>query len=331
MEGRIADLLSFCSLVNFGTVNLSREEEAFRGELNQEMLAFCKYLPKSMQTKAALFLIKYLHVSFNDGLNFINYFYAPAWSILFWLYQSCPNNRKLDPKYVKDAKTGHTMAMFLHAFDDHLTDGQLPVTHLALLMRTQSWMRMNLAFEKVASRVPKGAAIVSDFIDDYYSSMGTSDETESLESYCAFFRKQMATWLVVPVLMAKRIYADEKFARSVQAIYSSFGIAWRLLDDLQDIEKDLIKGIHSSLYTCLPGSIRKRWDRVKEERGNPNNGSAMHVLNYILVNGVIDRIKQRICSELESAACRADCCDMAGFADELRCLSRPLRIRGNHL
>jgi hypothetical protein len=318
-------MLSSCSLLDFGAVDLSREEEIFRGELNREILSFCEYLPQSMRTKAVLFLMKYFHVSFSDGLNFVNYFYAPAWSILFWLHRSCPDNRKLGPKYLKDAKTGHTMAMFLHAFDDHLTDEQLPVSHLALLMRSQSWMIMSQALERLARGVEEGTAIVADFIDDYYSSIGTSDETESLDSYCDFFRKQMATWLIVPVLMAKRIDVNEEFVRSAQMVYSSFGIAWRLLDDLQDIEKDLIKGTHSSLYTCLPNDIRKKWDRVKDEKVNQNGGPAGKVLNYILINGVIDQIRQRICSELESAACRADTCDLAGFADELRCLSKPLR------
>jgi hypothetical protein len=325
MEATIADLLSFSSLVDFGAVNLSREEEAFRGELNREMLSFCEHLPESMRTKAVLFLMEYLRSSFCGDLNFVNYFYPPAWSILFWLHQSCPDNRKLGPNYVKDAKTGHAMAMFLHAFDDHLTDGQLPVTHLALLMRTQSWMMMNRAFERLAREVPKGAAIVSGFIDDYYSSIATSDEIESLDSYCAFFRKQMATWLVVPVLMAKRIYANEESVRSVQALYSSFGIAWRLLDDLQDIETDMMKGIHSSLYICLPDGIRKRWDRIKVEKADGNGSSAGQVLNYVLASGTIDRIRKRIRSELKSAASRADSCDMTGFADELRCLLKPLK------
>jgi hypothetical protein len=325
MEGRIADLLSFCSLVDFGAVNLSREEEAFRGELNREMLSFCEYLPKSMLTKATLFLEKYLHASFSDGHNFVNFFYAPAWSILFWLHRSCPDHRKLGPKYVKDAKTGHTMAMLLHAFDDHLTDGQLPVTHLALLMRSQSWMIMNRAFERLARGVEEGPAIVCDFIDAYYSSIDKSNKPESLDSYCNLFRKQMATALIVPVLMARRMYANEEFARSVQAVYSSFGIAWRLLDDLQDIEKDMMRGTHSSLYTCLPDKIRKKWNRVKKEKADGNGGSAGQVLNHVLATGIIDRIRQRICSELESAASRADSCHMTGFADELRCLLRPLR------
>jgi hypothetical protein len=230
---------------------------------------------------------------------------------------------------VKDAKTGHAMAMFLHAFDDHLTDGQLPVTHLALLMRSQSWMIMNRAFEKLARGVPRGAAIVSDFIDDYYSSIGRSDETESLDSYCAVFRKQMATWLVVPVLMARRIYADEKFVRSVQAIYSSFGIAWRLLDDLQDIEKDMMRGVHSSIYVCLNKDVRGWWDKDPEKKKDQNKKDVQTILRYVLEKNVIDSIKDRACSELESAASRADSCYMAGFADELRCLLRPLRNAEN--
>lgn len=324
MSKRITDLLSFCSRVDFGIVPLSREEESFRVELNREMLLFCEYLPKSMQTKSVLFFMKYLHASFDDNLNFVKYFYTPAWSILFWLHRSCPDNKKLGSKHMTNAKTGHIMAMFLHAFDDHLTDGQLSVTHMALLMRSQSWMIMNRAFERLAKGVERGPAIVRNYIDDYYSSIGTSEEMESLDSYCAFFTKQMATWLIVPVLMAKRIYSNKEFVRSVQSVYSSFGIAWRLLDDLQDIENDMMKGIHSSIYTCLPDEIRKAWDRVKKEKADGNGGGAGLVLNYVLASGIIDIIRERICSELESAASRADSCFMTGFADELRCLLRPL-------
>jgi hypothetical protein len=325
MEGRIADLLSFCSLIDFGKVNHSREEEAFRGELNREMLSLCEYLPKSMRGEAVSFLVKCLRTSFSDRLNFVNYFYTPAWSILFWLHRSCPDNRKPDPRYMRDAKTGHTMAMFLHAFDDHLTDGQLSVTHLALLMRSQSWMIMNQAFERLAKGVEKGAAIVCDYIDDYYSSIGKSDETESLDSYCKFFRKQMATWLIAPVLMARRMYTNEEFARSIQAAYCSFGIAWRLLDDIQDIEKDMMKGVHSSIYVFLNEDLRGWWDKDTEEKKDQNNEYVQTILSYVLEKRVIDSIKERACGELESAASIADSCSMSGLAGELRCLLKPLR------
>jgi len=330
MENRIADLLSFCSLVNFGAVNLSREEEAFRGELNREMLSLCEYLPQSMQTKAVLFLVNYLRTSFDGSQNFVGYFYVPAWSILFWLHRSCPDNRKLHPNYVKDAKIGHTMAMFLHAFDDHLTDGQLPATHLALLIRSQAWMIMSQAFKKLAKGVDQGPEIVSNLIDDYYSSISKSDGAESLDSYCDLFRKQMATWSIVPVLMAKRTCANEEFVRSVQAAYSSFGIAWRLLDDLQDIEKDMMRGIHSSIYACLNKDLKRWWDKNVEKKKDQNKKYKQTILRYVLEKKVIDTIKDRACSELESAAFIADSCSMSGFADQLRCLLIPLKCRENH-
>jgi hypothetical protein len=325
MENSIADLLTSCSRIDFGPVNLSEEEKEFSRELNREILWLCKSLPGSTQTEAALFLLKYLRVSLDDGVNFVRYFYAPAWSILFWLMKSNPGETRLKQRDIQNAKTGHTMAMFLHAIDDHLTDQQVPVTHLTLLLRSQSWMLMNNAFSKLAAALDGGTEIAEHFIDDYYWSVYHSDGLESLDSYCDLFRKQMATALIVPVLIAKRKTADEEFARSIQAAYESFGIAWRLLDDLQDIEKDMMKGIHSSLYICLPGEIRTGWDQVKEEKADENGGSAGQVLNYVLASGIIDRIKQRICSELESAALKVDSWDMTGFADELRCLLRPLR------
>ncbi len=325
MDNGIKDLLSLCSRIDFGTVNLSREEEAFRGELNREMLSLCEYLPECKRTEAALFLVEYLQASFSSGLNFVNYFYAPAWSILFWLHRSCPDNRKLDPKYMKDAKTGHTMAMFLHAFDDHLNDGQWPVTHLALLIRSQSWMIMNQAYSRLAKGVEKGEETVRGFINDYYSSISKSDRAESLDSYCVLFRKQMATWLIAPVLLARKICPDEEFSRSIQAVYSSFGIAWRLLDDIQDIGKDMIKGVHSSIYVCLNEDLKGCWDKDIEEKKDQNNDCVQAILSYVLEKGVVDTIKERSCGELESAASIADSCSMPGLAGELRCLLNPLR------
>jgi hypothetical protein len=325
METSITDLLASCSRIDFGPVDLSEEEKEFSREMNREIILLCKSLPGSTQTEAALFLLGYLRVSLDDGVNFVRYFYAPAWSILFWLMKSNPGETRLKQKDMQNAKTGHTMAMFLHAIDDHLTDQQVPVTHLTLLLRSQSWMVMNYAFSKLATAVDGGAEIVEHFIDDYYWSIYNSDGIASLDSYCDLFRKQMATALIVPVLIAKRKKADEEFVKSVQAAYESFGIAWRLLDDIQDMEKDMTRGVCSSLYTCLPDEIRKGWNRAKDEQADGNGDCARQVLNYVMSSGIIGKIRQRICSELESAASRADSCDMTGFADELRCLLRPLR------
>jgi hypothetical protein len=324
MDTRIKDLLSFCSKVDFGAVKLSREEEGFRGELNREMLSLCEYLPKSTRTEAAIFLVKYMQAFFKGGFDFVSYFYPPAWSVLFWLIRSRPDGRMLDPNYVKHAKIGHTMAMFLHALDDHLTDGQLPVTHLALLMRSQSWVMMHKAYERLAKGVEKGTAIVRDLIDDYYSSINRSDETKSLDSYCEFFRNQMATWLVVPILLAKKICPDERYSHLVESAYCSFGIAWRLLDDLQDIEKDMMSGCHSSIYVSLNDDLRSRWDKEAKEKKR-NSDYVPTVLTYVLEREVIDSIRERVCSELESASSLSDTCGLSGWAGEFRSLMKPLR------
>ena len=141
----------------------------------------------------------------------------------------------------------------------------------------------------------------------------------------------MATWSVIPVLLARRISTDEEFSRTVQAAYSSFGISWRLVDDLQDIEKDMMKGVHSSIYVCLNEDVRGYWDKDTEEKKDPNKGYVQAILSYILEKGVIDTIMDRACSELESAACIADSCNMPGLAREFRSLLKPLRDGLNRL
>jgi len=330
MDLAISGLLSFCSRVDFGIVNISQEEEVFLKELNREILSLCEYLPESMRTKAALFLVEYLHATFSDGINFVNYFYTPAWSILYWLHRSYSGRRRLDMKYLQYAKTGHTMAMFLHAFDDHLADGQISVTHQALLIRSQAWVIMTRAFERLAKGVAGGAAIVRGFINDYYSSIGKSAETDSLDSYCALFRKQMATWLIAPILLSKIIFPREDISHSIKAAYCSFGIAWRLLDDLQDLEKDMINGVHSSIYIFLNKDLKYSWDQYTEEKIDQHYDHLKTILSYILEKGVVETIRKRSCDELESAAYIADSCGMSGLANELRCLMKPLRKERNH-
>jgi len=63
------------------------------------------------------------------------------------------------------------------------------------------------------------------------------------------------------------------------------------------------------------------WDK---NTGDENSDSARIILNYVLENNVIERIIERICRELGSAASIADSYKMMGFADEFRCLRKPL-------
>jgi hypothetical protein len=173
--------------------------------------------------------------------------------------------------------------------------------------------------------------IVKDFIDDYYAGIRSTKEIESLDSYCDLFRKQMATWAIAPVLMSKKVTTDEKLSDAILAAYGSFGIAWRLVDDLNDIESDMLECIHSSIYVCLPKEIKVLWDKHTEEKIEKKTEYIRIILNYLVENSVIKTIMERLMSELESATSIAHHCGMIGLADDFRCLLKPLRKWQNHL
>ena len=327
MEDKFKDLLSFCSRINFGAVNLTDGEKEFCSEWNNEIISLCKSMPESTQTDALLFFMRYSRLSFGEEINFFRTYYVPTWSIIYWLLKSIPDDKVLEKDDIRNAKAGHSMAMFLHALDDHLNDSEMPVTHLALLLRSQSWLTMNNAFNSLSDGVDGGEEIVRGFIDDYYSSICNSEGIESLDCYCDLFRKQMATGMIAPVLMTKKITVDREFTNAIETAYGSFGIAWRLLDDIKDIETDMLKGIHTSIYICLSENIRRVWDKDTREKIGKENEYAMVISNYIIENRVIDIINERICNELELAESIAHDYGITGLANEFRCMLKPLKNR----
>jgi hypothetical protein len=272
--------------------------------------------------------MRYSRVSLGEKLDFFRNYYAPAWSIIYWLIHSGTTNKGLENRDIDNAVTAHSMAMSLHSLDDHLNDGEMPTTHLALLLRSQLWMIMNRALSILAGGVKGGKKIVQGFIDDYYSGIRCSENAKSLDSYCDLFSKQMATGFIVPVLVTKKMTLDDRFAACIQGAFGSFGIAWRLLDDIKDIKADMIKGDHSAVYVCLPEDSKKLWDETRGEKTQRNMRKCKAILNSVLENSIIERIINRIRVELGSAESMADDCDMIGLADEFRCLLRPLENGG---
>jgi len=230
MEDEFEDLLTSCSAINFGMIEISREEKEFYNGLNNEIILLCKALPETAQTDALLFLMDYSKISFDKDLDFFKRYPVPTWSVIYWLIHRCHDAGGPGQIDIRNAKTAHSMAMFLHSLDDHLNDHELPASHVALLLRSQSWMIMNHALGTLADRVDGGQEIVRSFIDDYYSGICGSAKTESLESYCGLFKKLMATGLIVPALMTREITSDLGFTDAVLTAYVSFGIAWKQLN-----------------------------------------------------------------------------------------------------
>ncbi|MFC1581041.1 hypothetical protein ACFL4N_09075, partial [Thermodesulfobacteriota bacterium] len=332
MDGRVQDFLAYCSKIDFGPVNLSKEEKKIYEEFNRENILLCDSLPKSIRDRTKKFLKEYSGIekdTEDDKSDFFKKYHAPAWSIIYWLTHPKLANDHLSEEDVKNAITAHTMALNLHSLDDHLNDGQIPTNHITLLLRSESWSRMTTAFDHLAAGEKAQMKIVKNFINDYYSSICGPEAVDSLDSYCDLFRRQMATWLMVPVLIANKVSDNLEFPDAVQSAYESFGIAWRLLDDLQDILIDLITDSHSAVYILLPEDMRRLWDNIFRDVSTIKIDHANDILDYIQANGIVEHLQKRACSELESAAVIAEGFKMKGLAEEFRCLAKPLKISLN--
>lgn len=328
MQKKVEDFILSCSEMDFGPVNLSEEEIDFCSELNKEVISLCKSLPESLQTEALLLLLRCFKIPFGQEFSFFMNYYTPAWSIIYWLIQVGPTGKRLKQEDIRSAKTAHSMALLLHPIDDHLNDKELPATHLTLLLRSQLWMVMNNALDRLAGTIDGGPEIVTGFLDDYYSSITSSQEMLTLDSYCDRFRKQMATGFIAPVLIMKKMSADEEFTHAVQSAYSSFGIAWRLLDDINDIKTDMMKGTKSAIYACLSEDVKCHWVKNSEDKSGDGN---CVILEYVMKNSIIDKIKEKMYTELKSAAATLDNFNINGLADEFRDLASPLMKRQNLL
>ena len=87
-------ILSEWARAEFGSVSQTAGAKAFCREWNTDIISFCKTLPNSTQTDALLFFMQQSGMAFNGSIDFFRTYYTPTWSIIFWLSQLSPSNRK---------------------------------------------------------------------------------------------------------------------------------------------------------------------------------------------------------------------------------------------
>lgn len=307
--------------IRLGEISLTDKVASFRREMNREIIYLMGALPASLQTDAVVFFMRHLRTPIVPEFDFFRPYVAPVWSILYWLENMSSVGPAPAAEDRRNARTAHAMALFLHLLDDHLNDGQMKATHLNLLLRSQAWLRMNVALEQLAVGVNKGTEIIQGFIDAYYASIGSPPPQKTLDGYCDHFRNQMATGMNAPVLLAHRMGFQNDFTDGLLAAYGAFGIAWRLMDDWQDLASDIADGSHSAIYFCLPEEIRQLWDQKPGEKAIGRCGTIRSVAGR---SGVRETLIKRIGFELKSAVATLDGIQMNGLADELRCLAEPI-------
>ena len=360
-------IFSRCASIDFGSINPAPGQKEFYGRLNDTVTELVRSLPRSMQAGAMIFVMTCAGLRLGDGLDFFRNYYPPIWSCLFWLAKAGDDN-SLPPELVCHGVRAHAMAMMLHSLDDHLNDGEVPATHLALLLRSQAWKLLHESLAPLAAAVPAGGDTAAELLDDYYSGITASTQPGTLDDFCALFEKQMATGLIVPVLLA-RATGGQSLLRNgleegVRASLERFGTAWRLLDDIRDLEDDMAAGRRTAIYWALPEEGRRLWDfmgsepekarkrfraSVLEDTGSEpvKNASTPITIGQnseimgsepvkkrrealstlILEEGTIDYLVERIVRELDQSAAHAERAFLPGLAEEFRALAGPLNKR----
>jgi hypothetical protein len=331
MRSNVEDFLVSCKNMDFGKTGLSETEMAFYQRINNEMILLCRSLPESAQTDAMIFLMNYSRVKIGHELDFFANYYPPIWSIIYWLSSDffCSGKRLRDED-IKSAITAQAMAMLLHSLDDHLTDGQISVSPLTLQLRTEAWTIMNCAFSKLSEYDLAARNNVCAFINDYYSANQNLKGLNSLDGYCDIFRSQMAILMIAPILLSMKMTGISDFTGDIEIAFGSFGVAWRLLDDLKDILEDVRTGAETSIYYCLPERLRVHWKSSILESKPIAEDAQKTLLMDIFQRNIIDDIKKRIYAELELAASIVEAHSLTGLGGEFRCLAHPFRICGTY-
>jgi hypothetical protein len=317
-----ASIFRRSSAIRFGDVPTGKAVDFYR-RLNDQVPALCRSLPRSAQTEALMFLMGYVGIGVGEPLEFFKNYYPPAWSVLYWLVESLPGRGTVSGEEIDAVLGGQAMAMLLHSLDDHLVDGDVPVSHVTLLIRGQAWHRMNECINRFCAGVPGGIDIARDFIGDYYTGITEKKAPGSLDMYCELFRKQMATWVIMPVMTARKI-GDEGFVSALRSAYESFGIAWRLLDDIQDLEADIESGDRSAVYTCLDEGGRALWESLTVKKGGAFIKTTGKICSIIQTGSILGRIAEQIVTELRRAADLSDRIGLGGLAEEFRALATPV-------
>jgi len=324
MKSETDEFCTTCSKINFGSIRIAPEQAMFCDEMGTALSGLCKTLPASMQTDAILFLMQYLGCAVGTGFNFLSRYYVPAWSVLYWLMNHPDNKDRLSERIINSAQTAHAMAMLLHAMDDHLNDGELSATHLNILLRSQAWILMHERFHGLARGVAAGQDIIDTYIDQYYASIEITSEIDSLESYCRNFEDQMATWLITPALVLRNFAENDRTENDFLKAYRAFGVAWRLLDDVNDIKEDLLKGSFSAVCVCLPDELRTKPEDTYRQNREPDPELFRAQIDFIIENKVIDTLIGRAKHELEFSATVTKGFGLDALAGEFLALSEPL-------
>lgn len=249
---RLVEAEPFAEL-RFGASPPDPEREGLRRAMNDDLSQLTREaLPPRLAAEAQSLLAQY-----SDG-DFFARFPVPAWSFL----QGGPLGGALPAGVAGQARRAHGLALFLHLWDDHLCDGELAPDLLRLHLRTAAWQAWEAHCRALCRSLGADLALCSRHAARYLEALQRPAPAPDLPAYEAAFRESVAMWTVVPRLLAGRATPA---AGGLGTALEAFFVAWRLLDDLQDMRADCLAGRTTAVALLLDAPGRRRWEACRDD------------------------------------------------------------------
>lgn len=264
---------------------------------NSRLVELCRRIP-GRERDAVFLLFDYTGEHPLRGLHLFETFYAPAYSVL--LHLAARDGRRLDPAQSADRPwlDALAFAMFLHPFDDHLCDGQIPLTPLTLQLRTAAWQEYERALHRIVNDKPELGATLETGLAEYFQAAGRSEAVADLEAYRARFLGQARTWSLVYELYGL-LHLNAAERTILRRLLEAFAAAWRYLDDLSDEVEDRAAGSFTALG-ALDDSRSALVDAALRENANARLAAGKLQLETIVAE--LDALERLVNAQQDATA-----------------------------
>ncbi|MFG2978503.1 hypothetical protein ACGFYY_36650 [Streptomyces sp. NPDC048331] len=273
----------------FGAIAETAEVSALRGRLHRHLLDTASGLDPAWRECVMRELTAHGRSVRAPGGDFFARFPAPVWSFLHWV----PTAR--GQAY---AERNQALALFLHLWEDHLSDGQLPEEESFVRLRARAWQEWERSALALAAQWGAPVRLVGAHAAVYREAVAHRRE-RSRDGYYRTAARQAALWTLLPAILA----VTGRTAGRLGPVVTDFALAWRIVDDLADVEEDAAAGARSAVWWELPPRSRAGWGA---DPGRPVAGEAE------------GRLGRRAARLLVRAAYRAERAGLPGWAMEVR-------------
>ena len=310
--------------IEFGKLQITEELKSWQDVINGEIVSLCRGLPAGSQTEAFLMLMNYAGLNIGDKFDFFKKYYPCLWNILAHI---AGLQKSGGPENFSEIIKSHAMAMFLHSIEDHLIDGELSPDILILLIHAEAWRIYRTNLDKISEFTGTNKDYIDKYLDRYFSSICSDPENPTLEDYCAHFRNQMANITLLADLCAVSVNIEEDKKADMLESFECFGIAWRLLDDINDFEEDFASGTRNACFYALDSGGQSLYESISgQKRGqSPDTTQARNTLiQHMDTEKTLITIIDAIISYLKRGAEAAFRSGINGFGEELLEMASPI-------